>query len=116
MARAFRGPTAKVTLGSPPGSCALSVQTQLGPDELILVPGETSPSPEAPLDALAAIDGAVVFDTVNSRQLKAAGFRCGKYTLLARWGGVQKFQWVDVFAGPKEVSLPRSPRSGKRSP
>lgn len=100
------GPAAKVTLGSPPGSCALSVQTQLEPDELILVPGESSPAIDTPLDTLAAIDGAVVFDTVNSRQLKAAGFRCGKYTLLARWGGVQKAQAVDVYAGPKEVQLP----------
>ena len=104
------GPLMRVVLGTPPGSCALSVNSPATPDELLLIPGETTPRADVPFEQLASLDGTVVFDTVNStRVLRAAGFRCGTYTLFARWGSAQRSQRVDVRTGPNELMLPPPP-------
>ncbi len=100
------GPTTRVVLGTPPGSCALSVSASAIPDELLLVPAEASPAADVQFEQLMMVDGAVMFDTVNSaRVMRAAGFRCGAYTLIARWGSAQRQQRVDVRSGSNELSL-----------
>ena len=101
----------RLVLGAPPGSCSVSVQSPSPPDELMLLPGDAAPSTEAAFDTLASIDGAVLFETGNyPRVQRAGGFRCGTYTVLARWGSIQRLVRVDLRGGgPNEVLLPAPP-------
>ncbi len=117
---AVSGPSMRVVLGVPPGSCAISLQAAVAPDELILLPGDAVPPPEASFEQLAATEGAVLFDTLNApRMLNAAGFRCGTYTAVARWADSQRVQRVELHTGASvqlHLQLPVSPGIGAAEP
>jgi|GEM_PF-2372905 len=105
------GKTQRVALGVPPGSCAVSVYSPSLPDALLLLPGDVAPSGELPSDRLATAEGAVLFDTMGSaRTMRAVGFKCGVYTLVARWGGVQQLVRVQASSGtPLDLQLAAPP-------
>jgi protocatechuate 3,4-dioxygenase beta subunit len=94
------GATMQVVLGVPPGSCSMTIEVASLPDEVMLLPGSQAPAQDASFEQLANVEGAVLFDTYSgSRLLRAAGFRCGLYLLVARWEGAQRVQQVEVRSG-----------------
>ncbi|MBS1150937.1 MAG: hypothetical protein H6Q89_2635, partial [Myxococcaceae bacterium] len=115
---AVSGPSMRVVLGAPPGTCAVAVGTPFPPPELMLLPAELMPAPTASFESLATIEGAVLFDTLSaSRVLRAAGFRCGPYNLVARWGNLQRVQRIEVRSGgPNEVQLAAPPELSASAP
>lgn len=85
------GRTQRVVLGAAPGSCAVSVTYTSIPDEAMLLPGDAAPSAAIEANDLYAMDGVVAMTGGNTAGvLRASGIKCGVYTLLARWNGVQR--------------------------
>jgi protocatechuate 3,4-dioxygenase beta subunit len=101
------GPTMEVKLGTPPGSCSLVVSSPVAPDELMLIPGEGGSDLRESLNRATSVDGTVLFDTApGSKVLRAAGFRCGAYSLLARWNDAHQIEPLELHSGaPVQLTL-----------
>lgn len=99
-----------VTLGAPPGTCAVTITVAESVGDAWLVPGEPTGVPLEGLDDDGLYAGAVALDLpLPNRPTRAAGLQCGVYTLITTDGSGVRRERVDVRAGESQFALGPAP-------
>ncbi len=103
-------PKTFVTLGAPPGTCAVTITVGEPVGDAWLVPGEPERVPLEQLDDDALYVGAVALDLpLPNRPTRSAGLTCGVYTLITTDSSGVRRERVDVRASESSYLLPPGP-------
>jgi len=103
-------PKTFVTLGAPPGTCAVTITVSEPVGDAWLVPGEPERVPLEQLDDDALYVGAVALDLpIPNRPTRSAGLQCGVYTLITTDSSGVRRERVDVRASESTYALPPGP-------
>jgi protocatechuate 3,4-dioxygenase beta subunit len=103
-------PKVFVTLGAPPGTCAVTITVSEPVGDAWLVPGEPERVPLEQLDDDALYVGAVALDLpLPNRPTRSAGLQCGVYTLITTDSSGVRRERVDVRASEASYLLPPPP-------
>ena len=105
-----QAPKVFVTLGAPPGTCAVTITVSEPVGDAWLVPGEPERVPLESLDDDALYAGAVALDLpLPNRPTRSAGLQCGVYTLITTDSSGVRRERVDVRASEGAYQLPSAP-------
>mgnify|MGYP001359264062 CR=1 FL=1 len=100
-------PKVFVTLGAPPGTCAVTITVSEPVGDAWLVPGEPERVPLEQLDDDALYAGAVALDLpLPNRPTRSAGLQCGVYTLITTDSSGVRRERVDVRASEAMYLMP----------
>ncbi len=100
------GPKMFVTLGAPPGTCAVTITVAESVGDAWLVPGEPDKVPLEALDDDGLYAGAVAVDLpLPNRPARSAGLTCGVYTLVTTDSTGVRRERVDVRSTESTYSL-----------
>jgi uncharacterized GH25 family protein len=103
-------PKVFVTLGAPPGTCAVTITVSEAVGDAWLVPGEPERVPLDQLDDDDLYAGAVALDLpLPNRPIRSAGLQCGVYTLITTDSSGVRRERVDVRASESTYQLPAAP-------
>jgi protocatechuate 3,4-dioxygenase beta subunit len=103
-------PRTFVTLGAPPGTCAVTITVAEAVGDAWLVPGEPDRVPLQSLDDDALYAGAVALDLpLPNRPTRSAGLNCGVYTLVTTDSSGVRRERVDVRAQESIFALGPAP-------
>ncbi|MBL8953523.1 MAG: carboxypeptidase regulatory-like domain-containing protein, partial [Myxococcaceae bacterium] len=103
-------PKTFVTLGAPPGTCAITITVAEPVGDAWLVPGEPERVPLEQLDDDALYAGAVALDLpLPNRPTRSAGLTCGVYTLITTDSSGVRRERVDVRAPESSYFMPPGP-------
>jgi hypothetical protein len=99
-----------VTLGAPPGTCAVTITVAENVGDAWLVPGEPAQVPIDNLDDDGLYAGAVALDLpLPNRPTRSAGLQCGVYTLVTTDSSGVRRERVDVRATESTFALGAAP-------
>ncbi|MBK7860732.1 MAG: carboxypeptidase regulatory-like domain-containing protein [Archangiaceae bacterium] len=103
-------PKTFVTLGAPPGTCAVTITVSEPVGDAWLVPGEPAGVPLDQLDDDGLYAGAVALDLpLPNRPIRSAGLQCGVYTLITTDSSGVRRERVDVRTSESTYVLPPAP-------
>jgi protocatechuate 3,4-dioxygenase beta subunit len=99
-----------VTLGAPPGTCAVTITVAESVGDAWLVPGEPTGIPLDNLDDDTLYAGAVALDLpLPNKPTRSAGLQCGVYTLVTTDSSGVRRERVDVRASEATFALGPAP-------